>query len=89
MPSSRLRIAEADSVKRARSVRLDASREASMLAIGASSRGAGSRVRRGRAVWKVWTQVTSGDSRSTWRRFQTMPISSTSRIRLLRIGLLP
>ena len=65
MPSSRLRIAEADSVKRARSVRLYASREASMLAIGPSNRGAGMDVRRGRAVWKVWTQVTSGDSRCT------------------------
>ncbi len=42
MPSSTLRIAEADSVKRAWSVRLCASREASMLAIGASSFGEGS-----------------------------------------------
>ena len=37
MPSSRLRIAVAESVKRAWSVRLCVSREASMLAIGASS----------------------------------------------------
>ena len=51
MPSSRLRIALADSVKRAWSSRLCSSRAASMLAIGASSFGDGSAASRGRAVW--------------------------------------
>ena len=59
-----------------------------MLAIGASSFGEGSDAMRGRAFWKVSTQATSGDRRSTWRRFQAMPISSTSKMKLLRIGLL-
>jgi hypothetical protein len=51
MPSSRLRIAVAERVKRAWSVRLCASRAASMLAIGASSFGEGREASRGRAVW--------------------------------------
>ena len=51
MPSSRLRIAVVESVKRAWSVRLCVSRDASMLAIGASSFGGGSDESRGRAFW--------------------------------------
>ena len=91
MLSSSERIAGAEMVNRSEAAlpasRALAARAASMLAIGASSRGAGRVARRARACWKVSSQVTSGESRVTWRRFQEMPSSSTSRIRLLSIGL--
>ena len=58
-----------------------------MLAIGASSFGDGSADSRARAVWNVSSHVTSGVSRSTCRRFHTMPSSSTNRIRLFSAGL--
>ena len=59
-----------------------------MRAIGASSFGGGSDASRARAVWKVSIQVTSGDSRSTCRRFQAMPSAITTRMKLFRPGLL-
>ena len=58
-----------------------------MLAIEASSRGVGSVASRARPRWNVSTQVASGCSTSTWRRFHAMPQSSTRKIRQLRTGL--
>ena len=59
-----------------------------MLAIGASNFGGGKLAIRGRAVRYVSNQVTSGEIRSTWRRFQPMPTRRTNRITLFSPGLL-
>ena len=69
MLSSSERIAGAEMVNRSLAAvpasRALAARAASMLAIGASSRGAGRLVRRARAFWKVSSQETSGERRVT------------------------
>ena len=91
MLSSSERIAGAEMVNRSEAAlpasRALAARAASMLAIGASRRRGGQGGQARRACWNVSSQVTSGVSRVTWRMFQEMPSSSTSRIRLLSIVL--
>ena len=90
MPSSRLRIAGAESVKRCLAVaalRL-ARRQHAGHRREQPRRGQRRQPRPGLSG-SVSSQVTSGDRRRTCRRFQPMPISSTSRIRLLSSGLLP
>ena len=81
MPSSTLRIAEAESESRS------PRRCASMCAMGASSRGAAWAGAPIFGARNASSQCTSGVSTATWRRFQPTPSSATPRMRPFSTGL--
>jgi hypothetical protein len=58
-----------------------------IAAIGASSTGGRSTASPGSAVRKPFTQFTSANRRTTWRKASTMPISSTPMISAFNPGL--
>ncbi len=78
MVSSMERIAGGEMVNRSCPSPRLGPRAASMLTIGASSRGVGRAARLGRLRWNVSSQFTSGVRRSTWRRFHRCRRSSTA-----------